>query len=83
MKTLFASSVVGFPFYLQVDARRASESTWSTTSTYFTVGTEMPIPSLAITPLSVAKVSNNIDSFRKDPRYIPCSSFQGIIAARQ
>ncbi|CAM9347803.1 unnamed protein product, partial [Scytosiphon promiscuus] len=47
----------GETYTLEIGARRASESTWSTTSTFFTIGTEMPIPSLAVTPLAVEKVN--------------------------
>ncbi|CAM9866972.1 unnamed protein product, partial [Ectocarpus fasciculatus] len=40
-----------------ISSRRSTETTWSTTSTFFTVGTEEPMPILSITPLSVEKVN--------------------------
>ncbi|CAM9463784.1 unnamed protein product, partial [Ectocarpus sp. 12 AP-2014] len=41
----------------EISSRRSTETTWSTTSTFFTVGTEEPMPILSITPLSVEKVN--------------------------
>ncbi|CAM9866176.1 unnamed protein product, partial [Pylaiella littoralis] len=42
---------------LWISSRRTTGSTWSTTSTFFAVGREMPVPLLSVTPFSVEKVN--------------------------
>ncbi|CBJ25633.1 conserved unknown protein [Ectocarpus siliculosus] len=56
--TFLAEELVsGETYTIQISSRRSTETTWSTTSTFFTVGTEEPMPILSITPLSVEKVN--------------------------